>query len=53
MVHISKNESYFDFVALNNNLVSTILLVKYIMKNNVIIYIYIFLHIEARWVTYS
>lgn len=53
MVHISRNESYFDFVALNNNLVSTILLVNYIMKNNVIIYIYIFLHIEARWVTYS
>lgn len=42
MVHISRNESYFDFVALKNHLVLTILLVKYIMKNNVIIYIYFF-----------
>lgn len=46
MMHISRNEFYFDFVVLNNHLVLTILLVKYRMKKNVIIYIY-FLHIEA------
>lgn len=39
MMHISRNEFYFDFVAVNNHLVLTIILVKYIMKNNVIIYI--------------
>lgn len=45
MMHISGNEFYFDFVALNNHLVLSILLVKYIMKNNVIIYN----HVLAYW----